>query len=235
MTDALSPIDATARVNRSGEELAMRVLVVERLRALWPGARIIHELPLRYSTRRIDLAAVTLDQIVAVEIKSSRDAMDRLEAQLRGFVPVASVLICALAPKWNVTLPMLEERRDDGGRVFRQQFTEPQRIISSIGHGIETWTVDADAGKVEGAKAPWPWQVSKPWAWRLLDVLHVAELSEIADRHRVAAKRTHWPLVQACAEMMTGREVSRAVCRALRRRDAFDKSSDRPVLDEVTG
>lgn len=30
-----------------------------------------------------------------------------------------------------------------------------------------------------------------------------------------------------------GREVPRAVCRALGCRDAFDRASDRPVLDEV--
>ena len=44
---------------RSDEELQMRALIVPELRKRYPSGRIIHELPLRYSTSRIDLAAVT--------------------------------------------------------------------------------------------------------------------------------------------------------------------------------
>ena len=61
--------------NRSSEELAMRDLVVPELRRRWPTARIIHELPTRYSSNRIDLAAVTESAIIGVEIKSSRDVI----------------------------------------------------------------------------------------------------------------------------------------------------------------
>ena len=50
----------------------MRALIVPELRKRWPAARIVHELPLRYSTRRIDLAAITETEIISVEIKSSK-------------------------------------------------------------------------------------------------------------------------------------------------------------------
>ena len=102
-------------VNRSSEELEMRALIVPELRKRYPSARIIHELPLRYSTNRIDLAAVTEDEIVTVEIKSSRDVVDRLERQLREFAPISSRLICALAPKWNEKLPYLVTESARGG------------------------------------------------------------------------------------------------------------------------
>jgi hypothetical protein len=85
--------------NRSGEELAMRALIVPELRKRYPSARIIHELPLRYSSNRIDLAAVTETEIISVEIKSSRDSLDRLEGQLRAFQPISARIITALAPK----------------------------------------------------------------------------------------------------------------------------------------
>jgi hypothetical protein len=115
--DQPGPVESSpvkSRPGRSDEELAMRALVVPKLRARWPEARIIHELPLRYSKRRIDLAAVTPTEIIAVEIKSSRDVMDRLEAQIRAFLPVSQLVMVCLAPVWNEQLPVREEPRKWG-------------------------------------------------------------------------------------------------------------------------
>jgi hypothetical protein len=225
-----------AKSNRSDEEIVMREIVAAKLRAFWPEARIIHELPLRYSERRIDMAAVTPDEIVSVEIKSSRDVVDRLEAQLRGFAPISTALICALAPKWNEALPMIRVASKKAGvTAFREPRTEAREIISRIDARIETWTVDAAAGSVEGATYR-PFRVATPWPARMLGILHVVELVEIAGRHGVWSGRKaipHHDIVTRCAELMTGREVTRAVCRALRRRDAFDKASDAPVLEEA--
>ena len=109
----LSRIETSKRagpVNRSSEELAMRDLVVAELRRRWRSAQIIHELPLRYSAKRIDLAAITDAEIISVEIKSSRDVVDRLEAQVRAFLPISTRVIVALAPKWNEKLPLREEK-----------------------------------------------------------------------------------------------------------------------------
>lgn len=75
----------------------------ERIRAkaeVWlrqrvPDARIIHELVLEQGGSRIDLAAVTSDMIVAVEIKSERDVLDRLNSQLEAAMKVADHVILA--------------------------------------------------------------------------------------------------------------------------------------------
>jgi len=169
--------------NRSAEELAMRALCAERLRQRWPAARLIHELPLRYSTRRIDLAAVTPDQIIAVEIKSSRDTLTRLEAQLRGFAPCCAQVWVALAPVWDAQLPMLKKPGPAPNSFYHvQQRTEAQRIIEAVSENspwITTWTCDAEAGAMERSGGVYGCENSHPWPWLLLDLLHVAELEAL--------------------------------------------------------
>ncbi|HYD66117.1 hypothetical protein [Azospirillum sp.] len=215
--------------NRSDEELAMRALIVPELRKRYPAARIIHELPLRYSSNRIDLAAVTEDEIVSVEIKSSRDVMDRLEAQLRAFKPISSRMIAALAPRWNEQLPTIKTEHASGGIGYQQQFTETQQIIRRVA-GIEVWTVDAAASSVTVTAGDY-YRANKPWLAQMLDMLHVSELINIAGRHQVAVPKrpNHLTLVSELVDMLQGREVVRAVCRALRARDAFAQGTDAPI------
>jgi hypothetical protein len=208
----------------------MRDLIVPRLRERWPSARIIHELPLRYSTNRIDLAAVTETDIIAVEIKSSKDVADRLEAQLRGFQRIASRMIVALAPHWNEKLPPLITK-EANCTSYTERRTETQEIIyRTCGSGVDVWTVDADAGTVEVTQSSY--RDSWPWAYQLLHMLHVSELAAIASRHGCwqGKRPVHLDLVNACAELMTGGEVRRAVCSALRARPAFGAASDQPIL-----
>lgn len=233
--------DALPRpVNRSAEEGQMRALIVPELRKRYPDARIIHELPLRYSTNRIDLAAVTPREIVSVEIKSSKDVADRLEAQIRAFLPISSRVIVALAPRWNEKLPTTAAERvsKEGVRftAFSRKHTECQDIIQRVGAGgepLETWTVDAKQGSIvvtEGAYR----RDGHPWLVKMLDILHVAELVEVARRHKCwqGKRPVHLDVRNACADLMTGREIVAAVCRALRARDAFAAASDPPVTAE---
>jgi hypothetical protein len=221
--------------NRSSEELAMRDLVVPELRRRWPTARIIHELPTRYSSNRIDLAAVTEDVLIGVEIKSSRDVIDRLEAQLRAFEPICHGLLVCLAPKWNLKLPSVE-RKTKLGTAFDQQWTEAQEVVRRVSTLIPIWTVDAAAGAVDSEDG---WilerrylQERKPWSAKMLDVLHVSELVRVAERHQIATGRrdNHSTLVRACHDMMRPPEISRAVCRALRERSAFCAGTDAPIM-----
>lgn len=216
--------------NRSSEELQMRELIVPELRKRYPSARIIHELPVRYSTNRIDLAAVTETEIISVEIKSSKDVIDRLEAQLRAFQPISARIIVALAPRWNEQLPTLKTEYEGGAIGYREQFTETQQIIRRVG-GIEIWTVDAEAGSVTVTDGDWH-RARKPWLAQMLDMLHVAELIDIAHRRRVVVpmRPTHLTLVSALVDMLQGREVAADVCRALRARDAFCEGTDAPIL-----
>ncbi len=214
--------------NRSSEELRMRELIVPELRRRYPTARIIHELPLRYSTNRIDLAAITQTEIISVEIKSSKDVLTRLEAQLRAFKPISTRLIVALAPKWNEKLPALVTESKNC-TTYTPQFTPTQQILQHIGTShMEVWTVDATGGSIEITDRAY--RDNMPWLARMLHMLHVVELVEIAARYRVwSGKRpVHLDLVRQCVDVMTGREIVASVCRALRERDAFADGTDQP-------
>lgn len=215
---------------RSSEELEMRALVVPELRKRYPAARIIHELPLRYSTNRIDLAAVTETEIVSVEIKSSKDVIDRLEAQLRAFVPISARMIVALAPKWNEKLAVKEVRKP-GYVLYQQQYTEAQSVIRSVSRGIEIWSVDAAARTVEKTESGYHRDV-RPWLSQMLHMLHVSELKWMAERHQilVGKRSTHESLVEDLSDLLTGREIKRGVCEALRSRDAFCDGTDAPIF-----
>ncbi len=208
----------------------MREIMVSELRTRFPQARIIHELPLRYGSNTIDLAAVTETEINAVEIKSSRDVMDRLEKQLRTFAPISTRLIVALAPRWNEKLPSIERpSKHPGARTLISQHTDAQRIISSVhANHVETWTCDAAAGTA--AQTDGGYLTNRfPWPRLALDILHVLELEVVAFKHGIAARARHDLLADACAAGMTGNQVMRAVCAALRTRTAFAAASDPPI------
>lgn len=202
--------------NRSGEELAMRDLIIPVLRERCRGARIVHELPLRYSTRRIDLAAISPTEIVAVEIKSSRDVPARLEAQLRGFLPISGLVIAALAPKW-IACPEVRSIMD--------------RIADNH---LDTWTVCAGTGRVEPGSR-WLYRSGashRPWSLRMLEILHVAELARVAVDHGLGVRSSHARYVTMCHDAMRGPEIVRAVCAALRAR-AFPWADPPIVVDRI--
>lgn len=215
------------RLYRSGEELAMRDLIVPELRRRYPDARIVHELPLRYSSNRIDLAAIRPNEIISVEIKSSRDVADRLEAQIRAFLPISSRVIVALAPKWNEQLPY-KVIESSASTSYVPQSTPMQELIEHIGGATETWTVDAEQAAITVTRDHY--RDALPNTAELLHMLHVAELTDIAGRHRVlSGKARHVDLVRACFDLMTGREIVTSVCAALRARDAFAHGTDAPI------
>jgi hypothetical protein len=202
----------------------MRDLIVPVLRKRWADARVIHELPLRYSSNRIDLAAVTPSEIISVEIKSSRDTSDRLEAQIRAFLPVSARVIVALAPADNLDLPG-KMQSTKGGSRWVKHWTEAQAILERIGSGqhIERWTVCHETGRIE--QPYWDRRYQVPWTARMLDMLWNSELETITG----GRTGTHEYLVRVADMTLTGAAARRAVCRALRARAAFDVASDPPI------
>ena len=219
--------------NRSSEELQMRDIVAARLRELWPDARIIHELPLRYSQNRIDVAAVTPDALAVVEIKSSKDDTSRLRAQLRGFEPISTYMICAVAPSHWAPATQEVKALKGGGTQYRYTPCETKRIIQDeVGYRCGVWLVSPGEPIVlEHDHYP---ARHKACVSRLLDLLHVSELVAIADRHKIqTAKRpNHLDLTNLLNDHLTGATARRECYAALRSRNAFDKASDAPQAAE---
>jgi hypothetical protein len=221
-----------APVNRSSEEIEMRRIIVPELRRRWPQARIVHELGLRYATNSIDIAAIGPSEIVGVEIKSSRDVLDRLEGQVRAFAPICSQIIVALAPRWCAA----PEAVQGGVRQRRKRSSSDEASHDAIGllrrigaPNVEAWLCCAETGSAQGLDS-WSSARRFPWAYPLLEMLRVSELEQIASRHSIAPPTRHDRLVAALHDQMKGNEVVPAVCRVLRARVSPHPLSDVEIV-----
>lgn len=85
--------------NRSSEELTMREHVEGWGRKKWPDARVFHELVVNEC--RIDIAFICPNDLIGVEIKSSKDVLTRLDKQSRVFREHLPEFWLAIAPKWK--------------------------------------------------------------------------------------------------------------------------------------
>lgn len=172
----------------SEAEERIRVKAEAALREVWPSARIIHELVLRQGGCRIDLAAVTPDRLIAVEIKSERDVLTRLKEQAVQAREVSDAFCVVLAEKhWRKAweehhVSILEAAKEDEIVLHLQR---QQRTVLS-------------------ATCNSPARLAMLWA---------DELRWIA-----GAKGARQFCITAASDSKTGSEVRRSVCAALRAR-----------------
>lgn len=96
----------------SDAEEALRVAVEAWMRARWPAARIVHELNLEAGAQRIDLASVGDEELRLVEIKSAKDVLTRLVAQVKCARECAQEVWVAIDAKHLDKHLALEEQRD---------------------------------------------------------------------------------------------------------------------------
>lgn len=202
---------------RSAAEQEIRDAVVEKLRRSLPGARIIHELNVYGSgSNRIDVAAVTSDQIYAVEIKSERDKLDRLDDQARAFSAAAHHFIAVVHEKFFEHFEY-----NDGRPGFRWPHThyrnlwcypEPPR---DLGYGLYRWEMPAPT-----LTAPSPRDV--------MHMLWADELTQLAGDLRIGLGRRDniETKIDQIAFHATGKEIIEGVCRALRKRELAIKSAN---------
>lgn len=87
---------------RSDAEGEIRTDVVAWLRASRPLSRIIHEINVCEGGNRIDVIAVGAAEIIAVEIKSELDKLDRAPAQITAMRGVAHHVYTALHKRFMV-------------------------------------------------------------------------------------------------------------------------------------
>lgn len=220
----------------SDAERELRDAVVERLRALLPASRIIHELNTAgQGSPRMDLAAVTTEKILAVELKSERDRLDRLEDQCRAFAACSHHVLIAAHRRFFVEYRAPWRQEDQPPELdFKHRF-EGYRSDRPIiwcypipdlqlryEHHSHRW----DINPIELAERP------QPQAACLLEMLWRDELAVECARHRIATNRrsTRATMIRDMVWMMTGREICRAACRRLRARKFAE--ADPPVVVE---
>lgn len=187
----------------SAAEERIRIKAEQALREVWPSARIVHELMLRQGGCRIDLAAITAERLIVVEIKSERDVLDRLKRQQQQARRVADGFSVVLTEKhWR-------DAWQDGHVSILEAFKEDEIRI-----GLERQCRD-----VHQATCNAPARLEMLWA---------SELRRVAETGPTSARQ--FSILKA-SDNMTGAEVRRRVCAALRARP-FPRA-DQPILSDL--
>ena len=192
----------------SSEEAAMREQVIAWGRKRWPGARVMHELDVWGC--RIDLAFVTTTEIIGVEIKSSKDVLDRLERQMESYLKVLPEVWLAFAPKWA-------EHHGAPWQVGLLLVTEDS-LTEHIPYG-------QDRSYAHAAKADM--MLTAP----ALDLLMKPELLALARSHglKVKDRATNKVLMGLLARKLTGDQIINGICAQLRaRRRGWE--ADEPIM-----
>lgn len=191
----------------SEAEERIRVKAEASLRQAFPDARIIHELVLRQGGVRIDLAAVTPIRLICVEIKSERDVLTRLPEQVAAMKKVCDTWRVCCADKH------ISKVRNIAGWIASVSETE----IDARGYHMMSMERDALKGV---CNAP-----------ARLDMLWADELRWIA-----GTKGARWHCIRSASDAMTGGQVRRAVCAALRARSfpRADPASPLPLQEIAT-
>ncbi len=226
-------------MTRSLDEQEIRNAVVSRLRVLMPGARIVHELNVAgQGTNRIDVAAIGTEHIVAVEIKSRKDVLKRLDEQWKAFNEVAHFVIVAAhekhfadyrevywdddhAPQRHLNHPLFFGKRFSY-RKYVWRYPKPEKSDWVYGHH------DDDAWSFGRFK-----DLSRiPRATSMLEMLWAAELQAECNRHRLScwSRSTRPEMIRTLAWNLTGKEVTHAVCSQLRQRAFFE--ADAPIYSD---
>lgn len=210
-------------------EREIRDAVAAFARQRLAGSRIVHELVV--GGCRADLAAIQRDRITLFEIKSERDTLDRLPEQLKHFGAAGHATVVVAHRIWFDETPY-----DNGNPRLAWPDAAPKVWPA------ELWCYpEPTAGNPFGM---YQWQLPRPTlrqphAERLLELLWRDELIAEAARHRIAVpRRARIPDIMAdMAWLMTGREISEAVCRQLRMRPfpEADEPICGPTVDRETG
>lgn len=204
-------------------EERIRAKAEAAMRRRWPGARIIHELQLEQGGIRIDLAAVTEETINLVEIKSERDVLKRLTAQIGRAVEVADEVWIVAAEKHRRPIHELRCKYDDGGA---------HRALGRARVLIERLDLD---GELHSDAEAWG-SDHGPDPRARFDLLWRGEQASALGRHFGGAsvpsgKMTRARMTALAVEHMTGRELRRAVCAQLRDR-TFPRADPRASIAE---
>lgn len=197
----------------SEAEERIRAKVEAAMRRQYPDARIVHELVLDQGGVRIDLAAITTDQLVVAEIKSERDTLKRLAEQVSVATEAAQqvwvIIADRLWPKFELRTKAWIKVTDGEREGCWRLEPNPEYIPRLKDCRVYR---EAEAGLEFAEGFP---QLAAPRLdpRGMLNMLWAAELQYISQ-----SKLPRQPAIDLCVEAMTGKEIRRAVCAAIRSR-----------------
>lgn len=186
----------------------------------------MHEINVSSYGNRIDVLAVDRAEIIAVEIKSERDKLDRLAAQLEGMRRVAHHSIAALHEKF-----LTEKATNSWAAEYKRGDTHFVREMPDV----VPWGCGWIFPEVNRAGlSPGLWKepevtLCKPLPSGALGMLWRAELREMCARFSVMvpSRATMDFMIDALRWSLSGRDLTLGVCAALRARDCVE--ADAPI------
>ncbi|WP_057464345.1 hypothetical protein [Pseudovibrio sp. POLY-S9] len=216
----------------SEAEREIRSAVVARLREVRPKARIIHELKVFHGQNRVDLAAVSLDEIILVEIKSKKDTLARLQDQANACQALSNHSLILLhekhlerghteASQWNkaYSYALVKQHKGDFIHIHNSDlWVYPQLPEGDLLHcRVDDWNIEKKKFS------------ELPPVGALLDLLWVEEQLSLADSLGISLKgcNTKDKRAQRISFHATGEQVLRGVCWQLRGREFA--TADAPI------
>lgn len=187
---------------RSEAEREIRDAVVARLRQMRPDARIMHEVNASGFGNRIDVLAVDRAEIIAVEIKSAKDKLNRLEAQAKAMRGCAHHVIAAVHEKFALN-----------------------DVRSAVGWGATIWFYPADPQYWTEPRLA----LTLPLPNDALNMLWREELLTMCGHYGVCVPKrpTMGQMITALRWCLTGRDLTLGICAALRARTCIE--ADDPI------
>lgn len=197
---------------RSSDEAEVRTAVVEHLRIIRPNARIIHEINCStYGPNRIDVLAVSAAEIISVEVKSKKDKLDRLPTQIASMRACSHHVFAALHEKFLVPLG-----RPEQGYGITTPDEARGAIVWVFPRVARKGHIECGAEWVERDRWAKPKACLPPGA---INLLWRSELITICEGLGVRTSRlTMEEAADAILWRMSGEQVTRAICTALRSR-----------------
>jgi len=221
---------------RSSAEADIREAVVARIREHRPAARIIHEIVTRdINTNRIDVLAVSRAEIIAVEIKSERDKLDRLPDQIKAMSRCSHRAIAAIHEKF-----LVEKESNQWAAHYERDGRFYMGAVPKQADGAEAWVFPERVRAINPERRDYDW-LSR---WRFpstalnmavppnaLCLLWRDELAMLcfALRVSVGSRATVSDLSAALRWHCTGKELTLGICRLLRARECCE--ADAPIVE----
>lgn len=187
----------------SEAEARIRAKAEAALRAAFPDARIVHELVVKQGSCRLDLAAITPQRLILVEVKSERDVLDRLDRQVTQAKAVSDGFMVCVADKH------LEKARNAVGWHLVEREDEISKHIAAhyFQRNVLMGLCNAPAR---------------------LEMLWAQELRVVAG---TSPKTPRQQSILLASDTMTGAEVRKRVCAALRAREFAE--ADPPMTSDL--
>lgn len=225
--------------HRSEAEAEIRTAVVDRLRILRPQARILHEINTRENGNRIDVLAVSPDEIVTVEVKSSKDKLERLPSQILAMRGCSHHTVAAIHERFLVEQKTNEwaAHFERDGEHYRFEKPDESRGADMVWvHPIPD-EIPSPPKKLAARQSLHRWllpdpALQSPLPAETIKMLWADDLKWLCNHLKIhtGSRPTKSLMINILRWHATGRDLTRGICEALRRRECIE--ADPPISEE---